>query len=56
MASNRRHRDNRVSRWLIVGVIALATLIVLWLTIFEYWGATEGRELLQAASDTLIIE
>ncbi|MCM1517904.1 MAG: hypothetical protein NC117_04610 [Pseudoflavonifractor sp.] len=43
MANDTYHnkKKSRTSRWLVIGVIILAVLLVLWLTIFEYWGAVE---------------
>ena len=39
---NKKKRNT--SRWLVIGVIVLAILLVLWLTIFEYWGGVEQGE------------
>lgn len=40
---NKKKRNT--SRWLVIGVILLAILLVLWLTIFEYWGGVEQGDI-----------
>lgn len=40
---NKKKRNT--SRWLVIGVIVLAILLVLWLTIFEYWGGVEQGDI-----------
>lgn len=48
--SYRNKKKSRVSRWLVVGVIILAVLLVLWLTIFEYWGGVEQGDIDRAGN------
>lgn len=38
-------KKRNTSRWLVIGVIVLAILLVLWLTIFEYWGGVEQGDI-----------
>ena len=38
-------KKRKTSRWLVIGVIVLAILLVLWLTIFEYWGGVEQGDI-----------
>ena len=35
----KRERQEKVSLWIKVGVTALIALLLLWLTIFEYWNS-----------------
>lgn len=47
MADDKYLNKNKrnTSRWLVIGVIVLAILLVLWLTIFEYWGGVEQGDI-----------
>jgi len=49
-------RKNRTNGWLLLGAIVLATLIILWLTIFEYWGAVEEGEMIRVITDSISVE
>ncbi len=35
----KRERQEKVSLWITVGVTVLIALLLLWLTIFEYWNS-----------------
>lgn len=41
----------KINKWLIWGVIVLATLIILWLTMFEYYGAVEAGSVVKDAEN-----
>ncbi|MEF9923136.1 MAG: hypothetical protein RR061_02580 [Muribaculaceae bacterium] len=44
---NSKNQKSKVNKWLLWGVIILATLLVLWLTFFEYLGAVEEGDVIQ---------
>lgn len=35
----KREKQDRVAAWLWIGVSVLIALLLVWLTIFEYWSA-----------------
>ncbi len=35
----KKERQQRVTTWLWIGVTVLIALLLLWLTIFEYWNS-----------------
>lgn len=56
MTSERKNNEHKTSGWLMVGAIVLATLVVLWLAIFEYWGAVEEGDIIRVATDSVSVE
>lgn len=40
-------QKSKINKWLLFGVIILTTLLVLWLTFFEYMGAVDQGEVIQ---------
>ncbi|MDD2960719.1 MAG: hypothetical protein PHR45_01395 [Muribaculaceae bacterium] len=43
----------RSNKWLLLSVIVLATLLILWLTVIEYFGAVKQGEV---DKDAIVIE
>ncbi|MCC8113681.1 MAG: hypothetical protein LIP03_06730 [Bacteroidales bacterium] len=41
MSDADRRRKNKVNPWLLVGAIVLIVLLLLWLTVADFWGDTD---------------
>lgn len=40
MSSSDR-RNSKLNMWLVIGVVVLIILLLVWLTIADFWGATD---------------